>query len=185
MIPITGNEEGLSTIFTNNREKRYSFSDNNDKGSTNITDVREKRHSVDDDNDDEGDNKNDSNKHDESESSGNNVDIMIDNEKKLQCAKSQFQHSTIPKRKKSYLFQPLHGKFTKLSDCSQKCCKTEDCVLAFTIEKSCYAVICSDDSNNCHSKKDKLPSLKILLALISPKKGVYYYNIFEFFFIHY
>ncbi|XP_065655378.1 uncharacterized protein LOC100197733 isoform X8 [Hydra vulgaris] len=166
---------GIITNVTNVREK-ISYNDDNYKVMIpNATYVRVKRFTADYSNSNENDNENDLNRY--VETSGNNAgesEIVGDNGIELQCAKSEFKHSTIPKRKKSYLFKQLHGEVTKLSDCSKKCCKTDECVLAFTIETFCYAVICSDDSNFCHSNRDKLPSLKILLAVLSPKKEIAY-----------
>ena len=84
------------------------------------------------------------------------------------CSAAKFKNSVIPKRKKSYRFKKLHSSTKHLSDCSKRCCKTDDCVLAFTVENECYGVMCSSDKN-CHIHTDKLPRAKVSVAIIVNK----------------
>ena len=85
------------------------------------------------------------------------------------CSPSKFKTSMIPKRKKSFKFKKLHEMVDQLSDCSKRCCKIDDCLLSFTVEKKCYGVMCSDDGS-CHTKKDMLPRAKISVTYVETKE---------------
>lgn len=89
-------------------------------------------------------------------------DASEDDEENPTCP-ADFKKSFIPSRKKGFKFIKLPHKSNLLA-CSDQCCGTDECVLAFTIKNSCYGVMCSL-GENCHSIRDKLPHSSIVVAL--------------------
>ena len=93
-----------------------------------------------------------------------------DSSKSTCAADSRFHKSTIPKRKKNYHFKSLGKRSKSMNSCSKKCCKTENCILSFLVEKSCIGVLCSGDGD-CHTKKDRLPKTDFQLSVIK-REGI-------------
>ena len=78
---------------------------------------------------------------------------------------SKFHESAIPRRRKNYHFKKLQRRSKSLKSCSEKCCKTDSCILSFMLGNSCFGVLCSGDGN-CHVRKDNLPRISFELSII-------------------
>ncbi len=110
---------------------------------------------------------------DEDDEEDDNNDKSEDDSDNQQCSHDKkFDHSAIPVRKKNYNFKRLEKKSKSLASCSKKCCKTENCILSFLVEKTCFGVLCSGDGD-CHVKKEKLPRTKFELSLVKREGEVF------------